>query len=380
MTGRDLDPALRELRDICRQIAQDLRSRALAVDADPDDVSQHLDAPSLTLLRTASTPKRFRQEDLPLRFAEYTDSCLARALANVELARGDAGILSANTGPSLAGLAVDALGDEAQRELFYRALADGRTWTFFAMTEPDRGSDATALTSRFAPDPGGGHRLTGTKRYVANAARGSIGVVFARTGPTALSIRAALVHGPAPGFSGHALDMIGLRGARFGEMSFDGVHVPEEMLLGRHLPTSQRGIWGAGRTFNVMRVQIAAQALGVAFAISDYVLEHRPSAPGAELIAARLAAARELLYDVAAAVDRAPGDPRPPSIVKLHTTGLAVELTRWAERALGPGSLLEHPLLEKWCRDVCAFEFMDGTGNILRLHIAPDTAPVREER
>lgn len=382
MAGRDLDPALRELRDICRQIARDLRSRALAVDGDPDDVSRHLDAPSLTLLRTASTPKRFRQDDLPLRFAEYTDSCLARALANVELARGDAGILSANTGPSLAGLAVDALGDEAQQELFYRALADGRTWTFFAMTEPDRGSDATALTSRLEPEPdlSGGQRLTGTKRYVANAARGSIGVVFARTGPTALSIRAALVQCPAPGFRGRSLEMIGLRGARFGEMTFDGVHVPETMLLGRHLPTSQRGIWGAARAFNVMRVQIAAQSLGVGFAIHDYVLEHRPQAPGAELVSARLAAARELLYDVAVAVDRAPADPRPPSIVKLHTTGLAVELTRWAERSLGPGSLLEHPLLEKWCRDVCAFEFMDGTGNILRLHIAPDTAPVREEQ
>ncbi|MGH3416981.1 MAG: acyl-CoA dehydrogenase family protein [Actinocrinis sp.] len=380
MAERDLDPALRELRDTCRQIAKDLRSRALAVDADPDDVSQHLDAASLTLLRTASTPKRFRQEDLPLRFAEYTDSCLARALANLELARGDAGILSANTGPSLAGLAVDALGDEAQQELFYRALADGRTWTFFAMTEPDRGSDATALASRFEPDLDGGRRLTGVKRYVANAARGSIGVVFARTGSTALSIRAALVQCPATGFSGRALEMIGLRGARFGEMTFDAVHVPEELLLGRHLPTSQRGIWGAGRAFNVMRVQIAAQALGAGFAIRDYVLEHRPRPPGAELVSARLDAARQLLYDVAVSVDRAPSDPRPPSIVKLHTTGLAVELTRWAERVLGPGSLLEHPLLEKWCRDVCAFEFMDGTGNILRLHIAPDTAPVREER
>jgi alkylation response protein AidB-like acyl-CoA dehydrogenase len=173
--------------------------------------------------------------------------------------------------------------------------------------------------------------------------------------------------------------MIGLRGARFGEMSFDGVHVPEDMVLGRHLPASQRGIWGAGRAFNLMRVQIAAQALGVAFAICDYVCEQRPGAPGAELVRARLDAARELLYDIAVAVDRAPTDPRPPSIVKLHTTALAVELTRWAERALGPGSLLEHPLLEKWSRDVCAFEFMDGTGNILRLHIAPDTAPVRED-
>ena len=380
MTSRELSPELSELRDVCRQIADDLRSRGLAVDADPDDAARHLDAPSLKFLRTASTPKRFRQDDLPLRLAEYTDSCLARAVANVELARGDAGILSANTGPSLAGLAVDSLGDEAQQELFYRAIADGRAWTFFAMTEPARGSDATAMETRLERDPDAGHRLSGVKRYVANASRGSIGVVWARTGASPLSIRAALVTCPAPGYSGRALEMIGLRGARIGEMSFDAVQVPEEMVLGRHLPASQRGIWGAGRAFNLMRVQIAAQALGVANAVCDYVREQRTTeAPGAELVRARLDAAEELLYDVALAVDRAPTDPRPPSIVKLHTTALAVELTRWAERALGPGSLLEHPLLEKWSRDVCAFEFMDGTGNILRLHIAPDTAPVRED-
>jgi alkylation response protein AidB-like acyl-CoA dehydrogenase len=202
--------------------------------------------------------------------------------------------------------------------------------------------------------------------------------VFARTGPTALSIRAVLLRCPTPGYSGRALDMIGLRGARIGELSFDAVHVPRDQVLGNHLPTSQRGIWGAGRAFNAMRVQIAAQALGLAFAVRDYVCEQRPGWSGHELVSARLEAARALLYDVAVAVDHAPNDPRPPSIAKLHTTDLAVQLTRWGEYALGPGSLLEHPLLEKWCRDVCAFEFMDGTGNILRLNIAPNAAPVQE--
>jgi alkylation response protein AidB-like acyl-CoA dehydrogenase len=375
----ELDPVLRELRQICRDIGPDLRSRALAVDADPLDMAPHLGAPSLAMLRAASTPKRFRDEDVPLHLGEYTDSCLARVLANVELARhGDAGILSANTGPALAGLAVDAMGSEAQQELFYRALAGGRTWSFFAMTEEARGSDASAMETRLDRDPAGGRRLHGAKRYVANAHRGAVGVVFARTGPTALSIRAALLRRPAPGFTGHPLEMTGLRGACIGQMTFDGVHVPEEMVLGAHLPTSRRGLWGAGRAFNVMRAQIAAQALGTAFAARDFVCGQRPGWSGHELVTARLRAARALLYDVAAEVDRCPDDRRAPSVGKLHATDLAVRTLRWAEAALGPGSLLEHPLLEKWSRDVCAFEFMDGTGNILRLHIAPTAAPRRE--
>ena len=372
----ELEPALRELRSTCREVAVDLRSRALAVDARPLEMAAHLDSETLTSLRTASTPRRFRDCDDSLFGASYTGSCLARVVANAELACGDAGILSENNGASLAGLAVDALGSDDQQERFYRAIADGRTWTFFAMTEEARGSDASAMQTRLDKDPGGGWRLNGAKRYVANAVRGGIGVVFARTGPSALTIRAALVQLPAAGFDAHLLDMIGLRGACISGLAFDGVRILPDELLGSHLPASRRGMWGAGRVFNVMRAQIAAQALGVGFAAWGYVREQRPGWSGLDLMSARLAAARALLYDVAATIDGSPGDRRSPSIAKLHVTDLAVQATRWAEYALGPGSLAEHPLLEKWCRDVFAFEFMDGTSNILRLNIAP--VPARQ--
>lgn len=376
-TGTSMDTELRLLRDLCREHAEDLRSRALAVDTAPDDLAAHLASPTLAMLRNASTPARFRTEPAPPGAAAYPERCLARVVANLELARGDAAVLSANTGPSLAGLAVDALGSDAQQETFYRTIADGGAWTFFAMTEPDRGSDATAMTTRLVRADGT-QRLHGVKRYIANAARGTIGVVFARTGGTALSIRAVLLDSPAPEISRRALPMLGLRGARFGELTFDGVPVPEDRVLGAHLPASRRGMWGAARVFNVMRMQIGAQALGLAFAVRDYVRARRPGSPGLELVSAQLYAARELLYTAAGQVDATPDDRRPPSLAKLHTTELAVRVTRWAEAALGSGSLLEHPLLDKWCRDACAFEFMDGTGNVLRLQIAPSAAPPRE--
>ncbi|MYY08079.1 acyl-CoA dehydrogenase [Streptomyces sp. SID4919] len=371
----ELDSSLSGLRDLCREIAPDLRARAAAVDADPLDMAPHLDSPTLALLRAASTPEPFRTRDVPPHAGAYASSCLARVVANLELARGDAGILSANTGPSLAGLAVDALGSDEQRDLFYRALADGRTWSFFGMTEERHGSDATALETRLDRDPDGGHRLNGAKRYVANATRGAIGVVFARTGPGPLPIRAVLLRRPAPGLTGGLLEMSGLRGACIGAMAFDEVPVTPGTVLGAHLPASRRGLWGASRAFNVMRVQIAAQALGVGYAAHDLVRAQRPGWPGGELLRARLDGARALLHDVAAGIDHAPDDRRPPSVAKLHATRLATEVVERVEHALGPGSLLEHPLLEKWCRDVHAFEFMDGTSNILRLHIAPTGVP-----
>jgi len=367
-----LDTPLRELREQCREAGRELRAHALAVDADPGGTA-HLDLPILTLVRSASTPKDYRT-DSAVDDGGYSDSCLSRVVAGIELARGDAGVLCANTGPSLAGVAVDTLGSEAQRELFYDTIADGRAWTFFGMTEPDHGSDATAMESRLDPagDPADGYLLSGTKRYVGNASRGAIGVVFARTGRTALSIRGALIRRPAPGFDGTPLDMMGLRGARICRLEMDGVPVPREMLLGAHLPASRRGLWGISRTFNAMRLQIAALALGTALGTRDYVTEQRPGWSGHEVVSARLDAATALLYESAAAVDLQPDAVRPPSTAKLHATDLAVRTTHWAARALGPGALLEHPLLEKWSRDVHAFEFMDGTSNIQRLHITHD--------
>lgn len=363
----DLDPALRRLRGLCREAAADLRQRALAVDAAPGEMAQHLGSTTLAMVRAASTPKRFRAaDDAPL--DGYIDSCLSRAVASIELAWGDAGVLTANTGPALAGIAVDALGSEEQQELFYEAIADGRTWTFFAMTEPERGSDATAIETRLERTPDG-YRLHGTKRYVGNGSRAGIGVVFGRTGASPLTIRGALVRCPSPGYTAAPLDMMGLRGARISQIDLDGVPVPDSMLLGSHLPASRRGIWGASRAFNIMRVQIAAMALGTAFAIRDYVCEQRPGWDGHERISARLDAARALLYAAAAEVDLSPDERRPPSVAKLHATDLAVRVGRWAAAALGPGGLLEHPLVEKWCRDLYAFEFMDGTSNILRLHV-----------
>ncbi|WP_406492344.1 acyl-CoA dehydrogenase [Streptomyces sp. NBC_00846] len=372
------DTPLRELRHVCREAGRELRRYALAVDDDPGGSTAYLDSAVLALMRAATTPKEFRTPDMP-DDRGFADGCLSRVVAGVEIARGDAGVVAANTGASLAGAAVDTLGDDTQRALFYSAIADGRSWTCFGMTEPDHGSDATAMETRLdaLPDPADGYLLTGAKRYVGNASRASVGVVFGRTGRSPLSIRGALIPLPAPGFTAEPLDMIGLRGARICRLGLDGVHVPREMLLGAHLPASRRGLWGIGRTFNAMRLQVAALALGTALGTRDYVVEQRPRWDGHETVSARLDAARQLLYDAAAAVDHDPDTRRPPSAAKLHVTDLAVRTAHWAARALGPGALQEHPLLEKWCRDVRAFEFMDGTSNMQRLHITSDIASRR---
>ncbi len=372
----ELTDQLRTLRENTREVAVDLRTRALSLDAHPDAMESHLESPVFRSIQIAATPPAYRSgaADPVLGMLEGT-SCLQTVVGTMELARGDAGMVLSCPGPALAGVVVQHLGSDEQKEYFYRRLEDLRTWTFFAMTEPGRGNDATEMQTRLDPDGSGGYLLHGRKRYIGNGARGGIGVVFARTGPSPLSIRAALVEPPLPGWSGRRLDMVGLRGAYLSELEFDGVPVARHMLLGQHLSVTQRGMWGAIKTFNSMRVQVSALAVGTALAIWEYVATHRGEVSragrgGLDVVWAQVEAARQLIYEAAARVDRRPESGYISGAAKLCATRTALRTARWAGAVLGPACLIEHPLLEKWTRDVHGFEFMEGTSNIQRIHVA----------
>jgi alkylation response protein AidB-like acyl-CoA dehydrogenase len=366
----ELDEKLRAVRDDCRDAVEDMRARALSIDADPDDMERHFNSPVYTMIRLSNTPPEYRESVAGGYRLMKAKSVLEDIVGMVELARGDMSTMFACPCPALAGVYVSLLGNPAQQEKFYTRLHGGRTWTFFAMSEPGAGSDATNMTTRLEKDGNGGYLMYGAKRYIGHGARGGIGLVFARTGRSALSIRAAMIEVPAEGFTAQRLNTVGLRGAYLSELQFDGVPVSADMLLGEHLPVTRRGIWGAVKTLNNMRIQISASAVGTAMAITEYVAEHRKNAPGVDLALARAEAGKQLIFQAAARLDADPERGYFASASKLSAVRMAQQTAQWAIASIGPAGLIEHPLLEKWTRDVRAFEFMDGTSNIQRLHVA----------
>jgi alkylation response protein AidB-like acyl-CoA dehydrogenase len=363
----ELTPDLREVQDKCAAAARELRAHALAIDADPTAAERLLGSTAFTLNRVDCTPELFRP-------AEHDSgrprSCLERIVTITALSRGDAGAILACPGPALAGLVVDLLGTEEQQERFYTRIADGRTWTFFAMTEPDTGSDAANMRTRFHVAEDGGYLLTGHKRYIGNGDRGAIGVVFARTNNSVLGIRAALLELPADGAETMTLPTLGLRGAGLSDMRFDGVRIPEQAMLGSHLRAARRGLWGAMRTFNQVRTQIGGMAVGTAQALHDYVAAELPTTPNLTSMGLRIDATWHTVLDAAAALDADPDRAHVASEAKLAGTRLVTDVAAWALSAAGPGGWAEQPLLEKWARDARGFEFMDGTGNIQRVVLA----------
>jgi alkylation response protein AidB-like acyl-CoA dehydrogenase len=369
-------PRVAVLRSHLRDASKGLRDIGLEIDRDPRAIDRWLHLPAVDIMRRCTIPVEYL--DTPIRIGPYTydmSSCLEHTVTIEELSYGDAGFMLACPGPLMSGVAVGALGDEAQRHAYYERVSSLEpTWTFFGLTEPEKGSAASELHSELTPD-GDGFRLNGEKRYVGNAAFAQLGVVFCRRAPGPLGIEAVVVDTSDPGFHAELIPTVGMRGARISAIRMTDVRVERHQILGFDtLKPSRRGLIGAIRTLQRFRPVLAGTAIGLTRAVLDHVDQERPGLAGTarlryEELCDRLAAVRARNYAVAAAIDA--GQVRPDRIagVKTRAAELAESATLAAAELLGPDSLLRDPLLNKLYRDARAFEFMEGTGHIQRLAV-----------
>lgn len=369
-----------ELEMHCREAAVELRAAALAVDADPDSITDYLNLEAVEMQRLTLVPPEYHDQPMRIAGLGYSGmSCLERTVTQQRLAYGDPGALLASPGPSLSGVVVLTLGSQSQQDFYFRRLMAAPTWTFFGLTEPNKGSAAMELETRLELSPDGdAWLLSGTKRYVGNAARAQLGVVFARRAPGPIGIEAVLVDTAAPGVTARLLPTVGLRGARLSEIIFDHVRVAPEMVLGSQLRPSRRGLLGAIQTLLRFRPGLGAMGLGVAEALCDHIAERRPGLRGWQALSLlslreRTAALTRMTRDVAASIDADQVDAMRLtgriSAVKMRSVRIAEEASLFAADILGPTSLLDDPWLEKTFRDVRAFEFMEGAGPVHQLAV-----------
>src|SRR5436305_3796661 len=112
-------------------------------------------------------------------------SMLSYVLALEEIAAADGGlstVMSVNNSPDCAALM--AYGSPEQKEKWLKPLARGEVLGAFCLTEPQAGSDASALRTR-AERRGNGWVLTGTKQFITSGRTADIALVFAVTDPAA---------------------------------------------------------------------------------------------------------------------------------------------------------------------------------------------------
>ncbi|MCU0270205.1 MAG: acyl-CoA dehydrogenase family protein [Acidimicrobiales bacterium] len=132
-------------------------------------------------------------------------------------------------------VALASFGSEEHKQRWLPALCRGEAFGAFAITEPDHGSDIDHLEARAERLPGGGYRIDARKAHITLAPVADVVVLFASTDPSARGwgISAFVVPTDVPGVvRGPNRDKMGMRTTPYGDLTLDGVEVPESARLG----------------------------------------------------------------------------------------------------------------------------------------------------
>jgi alkylation response protein AidB-like acyl-CoA dehydrogenase len=366
----------RLLRDTIRGLAADrIAPRAADIDRSgefPDDIRQLLADHDILAL------------PFPVEYGGLGADLLTHCLAVEEIARACATSSLILIVQALGALPLLAGGTADQRARWVPDLASGRRLAAFALTEPEAGSDVSAVSAR-ATRHGHDYVIDGTKRFITHGSVAGVVTVFAVTDPDAPRHRrlsAFVVEPPTPGFAVARLEhKLGIRGSPTAELTFDGVRVPETNRLGEE----GDGFRLAMATFERSRPAIAAQAVGIAQGALDsavaYARQRRQFGRrigDLQMVAAMLAdmdsqveAARSLVYRACAEIETGAADAaRWASAAKLIAGDMAMRVTSDAVQVLGGYGYTQDFPVERMLRDAKITQLYEGTQQIQRLVIA----------
>ncbi|HMB59535.1 MAG TPA: acyl-CoA dehydrogenase family protein [Xanthomonadales bacterium] len=162
-------------------------------------------------------------------------------------------------------------GTEEQKQKYLPRILTGEITQAMPLTEPDVGSDATAITTTALRD-GDDYVINGEKYFISNGTGAHLLYVVAKTDPSLRSKGMSIILADAdtPGISRHKISMMGWSCGDTGALSFDNVRVPVSNLLGQE---------GAGLkmllgTFLEDRLQIAGRCVGAAKLALDLTLDY----------------------------------------------------------------------------------------------------------
>jgi glutaryl-CoA dehydrogenase (non-decarboxylating) len=273
-------------------------------------------------------------------------------------------------------------GTEEQKRRYIPGIISGKLIALFAATEPDAGSDITAMRG-FAIKDGDHYILNGVKTWITNATTADVGLIWVYTDKEKKreGISCFIVDmRDSKGITTRKIDKIGLRCSEAGEVILEDVKVPKENLLG-----------GLGDGYAILmytlsntRLFAAARALGVSGACLEKSLEYARERvqfgqPIGEfqMIQNQLAelyvkheAAKLLVYQAAANKDRGINDIVEVAIAKYFACEVGVEAAITAMKIFSSyGFSLEYPI-HRYVRDAMAFPITEGTSNIQKLIIA----------
>ncbi|MBX3688984.1 acyl-CoA dehydrogenase family protein [Dokdonella sp.] len=320
---------------------------------------------------------------------------IAYALAMIEIAAADCAhstIMSVNN--SLYCNGILKYGNEEQKQKYVRAIASGEAIGAYALTEPQSGSDASAMHTRATRNANGDWVINGKKSWITSGPVARYIVLFAITTPGvgAKGVSAFIIDTQRPGFhAGKSEPKLGIRASATCEIEFSDYVCPASDLLG----AEGKGFAIAMSVLDAGRIGIASQAVGLSRAAYEaslaWVRERKAFGHpigSFQMIQARIAdmkcrldAATLLVLRAAFAkmeAERSGGRfGTEASVAKLFASEAAMFITHAAVQIHGGMGYSKEMPLERYFRDAKITEIYEGTSEIQRLVIARNETGVR---
>jgi alkylation response protein AidB-like acyl-CoA dehydrogenase len=277
-------------------------------------------------------------------------------------------------------------GNDEQIAKYLPNLIAGKTIGMMSLTEAESGSDAAGGMKTVAHRDGDVYRITGSKMWATLGNECDVGVLLAKTDPSAgaKGVTAFIVEPKKyPGYSASPIETAGLsKSFRTCAVFLDEFIVPVENRLG----AEGDGFKIIMKTLQGGRINVAAKALGVAVGVFEDAVRYanerivRGNPIGkfqmiqsqiAEM-AVQIEASRALVYQAAQFTDAGLPSNRIASIAKYHASQTAKFCTDTAQQIFGGYGLSMEYRLARY-KSYADLSFTgEGSANIQKIMIAED--------
>ncbi len=320
---------------------------------------------------------------VPEEFDGAATDHVAYALAIEEIAAGDGAVSTIMSVHNSVGcMPILKFGTAEQKERFLKPMARGEQLGAFCLTEPQAGSDASAIKTRARRD--GDHWvLNGTKQFITSGANADVAIVFAVSDPDAgkKGLTAFIVPTNTPGYTvARTEDKLGQHCSDTCQILFEDCRIPADLMLG----AEGAGYKVALANLEGGRIGIASQSVGMARAALDHavryaqerqsmgvpIIQHQAVAFRLADMATRVEAARQLVLHAASLRDAGVPCMKEAAMAKLFASEMAEKICSDAIQVHGGYGYLNDFPVERIYRDVRVCQIYEGTSDIQRLVIS----------
>ena len=316
---------------------------------------------------------------------------VAMCVVTEELTRGYIGVGSLGTRAEIAADLILMNGTEQQKQHWLPRIASGDVLPTAVFTEPNHGSDLARIKTRAERQPDGSFRISGAKTWITHATRADLMTVLARSiasdpgyGGQSLFLatkqrgseeRPETEGFPDEGLKGTEIKVLGYRGMKEFEVSFDGFRVPAEALLGEK---EGQGFKQLMATFESARIQTAARGVGLAQAALEQAMRyaHERIQFGVPIVSfprvqrkigrmiVRTMATRQLAYFAARAKDKGKRCDLEAGMAKLLATRAAWEAADACVQVHGGNGYAEEYVASRLLVDARVLSIFEGANEI----------------